>query len=144
VCYRTDAEDFGGRAKPAKRTPGSTTKSPGCARALKIALNFDPPDAGQAHCDHPYAVMRGRKGLYHPEIQEAFAEMRGSSPGIAFDRARRGSHARVARTHVQFLSGTRHSRARPHDSPNSPRYNAAGVNRITLSAHLLPDLSNTL
>jgi hypothetical protein len=54
------------------RTPRSTTKSPGCARALKIALNFDLPDAGQGHSDHPLAVMGGRKGLYDPRDSGGF------------------------------------------------------------------------
>ena len=49
------------------------------ARALKIALDFDLLDAGEAHSDHRFAIMRGRQGLYDPEILEAFAAMRGSS-----------------------------------------------------------------
>ncbi len=49
------------------------------ARALKIALDFDSLDAGDAHSDHPFAIMRGRKGWYDPAILEAFAGMRGSS-----------------------------------------------------------------
>lgn len=48
------------------------------ARALKIALDFDSLDAGDAHSDHPFAIMRGRKGWYDPVILEAFAGMRGS------------------------------------------------------------------
>jgi hypothetical protein len=46
---------------------------------LKIALDFDLLDAGEVHSDHRFAIMRGRKGLYDPEILEAFAAMRGSS-----------------------------------------------------------------
>jgi response regulator RpfG family c-di-GMP phosphodiesterase len=49
------------------------------ARALKIALDFDLLDAGEAHSDHPFAIMRGRKGWYDPVILEAFAAMRGSA-----------------------------------------------------------------
>ncbi|MFZ0521320.1 MAG: HD domain-containing phosphohydrolase [Candidatus Acidiferrales bacterium] len=48
------------------------------ARALKIALDFDSLDGGDAHSDHPFAIMRGRKGWYDPVILEAFAGMRGS------------------------------------------------------------------
>ncbi|MFY9805069.1 MAG: HD domain-containing phosphohydrolase [Candidatus Acidiferrales bacterium] len=49
------------------------------ARALKIALDFDLLDAGESPSDHPFAIMRGRKGWYDPEILEAFAGMRGST-----------------------------------------------------------------
>jgi hypothetical protein len=34
------------------------------ARALKIALEFDLLDAGETHSDHPFAIRRGRRGLY--------------------------------------------------------------------------------
>jgi HD domain len=51
------------------------------ARALKIALDFDSRDAGDTHSDHPFAIMRGRKGWYDPVILEAFAGMRGSAQG---------------------------------------------------------------
>ena len=49
------------------------------ARALKVALDFDLLDSGEAHSDHPFAIMRGRKGWYDPQILEALAAMRGSA-----------------------------------------------------------------
>jgi response regulator RpfG family c-di-GMP phosphodiesterase len=49
------------------------------ARALKVALDFDLLDSGEAHSDHPFAIMRGRKGWYDPEILEALAAMRGNA-----------------------------------------------------------------
>jgi response regulator RpfG family c-di-GMP phosphodiesterase len=58
---------------------GLDDEIPWGARALKIALDFDLLDAGEAHSDHRFAIMRGRKALYDPEILEAFAAMRGSS-----------------------------------------------------------------
>lgn len=48
------------------------------ARALKIALDFDLLDSGESQSDHPFAIMRGRKGWYDPEILEALAGLRGS------------------------------------------------------------------
>jgi hypothetical protein len=36
-------------------------------------------DSGEAHSEHPFAIMRGRKGWYEPEIPEALAVMRGGA-----------------------------------------------------------------
>jgi response regulator RpfG family c-di-GMP phosphodiesterase len=48
------------------------------ARALKVALDFDLLESGDAAKDHPMAIMRGRKGWYDPEILQVFAAMRGN------------------------------------------------------------------
>ncbi|MFZ3215770.1 MAG: HD domain-containing phosphohydrolase [Candidatus Acidiferrales bacterium] len=49
------------------------------ARALKIALDFDLLESEANSSDHPFAIMRGRKGCYDPRILDALAAMRGNS-----------------------------------------------------------------
>ncbi len=64
-------QDFAG---PEKTTSSSL---PWGARALKIALDYDVLETERGTQEGLFEILRGRTGLYDPEILEAFAELRG-------------------------------------------------------------------
>jgi response regulator RpfG family c-di-GMP phosphodiesterase len=47
------------------------------ARALKVALDYDVLESERGTQEGLFDIMRGRTGMYDPEILEAFAELRG-------------------------------------------------------------------
>lgn len=63
--------------------PNSTaTDLPWCARALRIALDFDSLQSEENPAMYPFAIMRGRTGYYDTAMLEAFAKLHGDSQTV--------------------------------------------------------------